>query len=190
MDKEVVIAAIGVGGTLLGTVLGWFLNNLSNNGKLHIYVCSCRDVFSKGDGFGGNTTAESIDETRDYTFYISLDLYNSSSVTKIMRDIQIVFSDGRHTVWCKTPKDDSTRRVGTHFSMYDKVGPINVPPKAVMKLELHAGIWNSDNEADAILKAKKVYLQYMDEKNRRRKKLIKKEDYANYFSNHKAEEKK
>lgn len=189
MDKEVLIAAIGVGGTLLGTVLGWFLNNLSNMGKLCIYVSDWKDEF-KTNNAGEIVQSKSVAETEYYAYCLSLDLYNSSGATKIMRDIRILYTDGWKRIWMKTPDDASTRRFSAGATRYDKVEPINVPPKAVMKLNLRDGLWNTTNELDFVWKTKKIYLQYIDEKNKRRKKLIKKEDYANYFSNHTAEEKK
>lgn len=189
MDKEVMIAAIGVGGTLLGTVLGWVLNNLTNRGKLYAYVSVWKDDFRTGSG-GFDSASQSIEETKGYMYSVALEMYNSSASTKIMRDIKIVFSDEKRVLWERTPDDEATRRFAAAATWYDKVGPINIPPKAVIKLNLRDDVWAEKGEMDFIWKAKKVYLQYMDEKNRRRKKLIKKEDYANYFSNHKAEEKK
>ena len=53
---------------------------------------------------------------------------------------------------------------------YDDVKPINIPPKAVIKLDLHNGSWNKGGELDYIWRTKK-------------------EDYENYFINHKLEEK-
>ena len=40
MNSEIITALIGVGATIAGTVLGWMLNNLSNRGKLNIFVSS------------------------------------------------------------------------------------------------------------------------------------------------------
>ena len=40
VDREILTAIIGVGSTLLGTILGWLLNNFSNRGKLRIHYQS------------------------------------------------------------------------------------------------------------------------------------------------------
>jgi hypothetical protein len=37
MTEGLWAAIIGVGGTLLGTALGWWLNTLSNRGKIDIF---------------------------------------------------------------------------------------------------------------------------------------------------------
>lgn len=181
MDKEVLIAAIGVGGTLLGTVLGWFLNNLSNMGRLSIYVCEWNDEF-KTNNAGEIVSSQSIEETEYYSFDLSLDLYNSSGSTKIMRDIQIVYTDGWRQLWKGVPDDVSTRRFSAGTTRYNRVEPINIPPKMVIKLNLRDGLWKMTNELDFVWKTKKIYFQYTDEKNKRRKKLIRKADYANCFS--------
>lgn len=70
------------------------------------------------------------------------------------------------------------------MNYYDDVGPVNIPPKAVIKLDLHDGSWNQNGELDFIWKTKKVYLTYLDEKNKMKRKLIQAEDYKNYFVNH------
>lgn len=75
------------------------------------------------------------------------------------------------------------------MNYYDNVEPINIPPKAVIKLNLHDGAWDKDGKLDFIWKSKNVYLVYSDEKNKVRRKLIKTEDYENYFTNHKQEDK-
>lgn len=187
MNSEITTALIGVGATLAGTVLGWVLNNLSNRGKLNIFVSSWEDSF-KYNNIGEMVPCSKREEVQSYSYKVSLDLYNSSGNTKIMRNIQIVFSDGKSDIEQQTPKDDLTRRYVQPMNYYDNVEPINIPPKAVIKLNLHDGAWDKDGKLDFIWKSKKVYLVYRDEKNKVRRKLIKTEDYGNYFTNHKQEE--
>lgn len=188
MNNEITTALIGVGATLAGTVLGWFLNNLSNRGKLDIFVSSWEDNFKYND-MGVMVPCSKREEVQSYSYKVSLDLYNSSGNTKIMRNIQIVFNDGKSDIEHQTPKDDSTRRYVQPMNYYDNVEPINIPPKAVIKLNLHDGAWDKDGKLDFIWKSKNVYLVYSDEKNKVRRKLIKTEDYENYFTNHKQEDK-
>lgn len=188
MNNEITAALIGVVATLLGTILGWLLNNLSNRGKLSIYTSSWKDEFEY------NKTGEMVycskkEEVECYTFRVSFDLYNSSGNTKIMRNIMIVFNDGKNDIIQKVPDDDSTKQYSCRTNFYDKVEPINIPPKAVIKLDLHDYVWDKDGALDFIWKTKKVYLVYTDEKNKTRRMLIKAEDYENYFKNHISEEK-
>lgn len=189
MNSDITTALIGVGATIAGTVLGWVLNNLSNRGELNIYVSSWEDKFQYNDDIGEMVSCSKCEEVQSYTYKVSFDLYNSSGNTKIMRNIQIAFSDGKSDIEKQTPQDDATKRFSSPMVFYDDVKPINIPPKAVIKLDLHNGSWNKNGELDYIWKTKKVYLVYTDEKNKTKRILIKSEDYENYFINHKPEEK-
>lgn len=181
-------AIIGVIGTLAGTILGWLLNNISQSGKLSIYVSSFTDSF-KHNKSGYMVVSSSVEQTRYYSYKLILDLYNSSGSTKIMRNITVVFSDGKKDLLRSVPHDDNTRRSSGPAWFYDEIGPVNIPPKSIIQLSLHRGTWHNDGGLDFIWKTKKVYLTYMDEKNRLKKVKIKSEIYRNYFENHKADEK-
>lgn len=189
MNSDIATALIGVGATIAGTVLGWVLNNLSNRGKLNIYISSWEDKFLYYNYIGEMVSCSKREEVKSYTYKASLDLYNSSGYTKIMRNIQILFSDGNSDIETLTPKDDATKRFSSSMVFYDDVGPINIPPKAIIKLDLHNGSLYKDGNYDYIWKTKKIYLIYNDEKNKTNRILIKSEDYENYFINHKLEEK-
>ncbi len=188
MNSDITTALIGVGATIAGTVLGWVLNNLSNRGKLNIYVSSWKDEFQYNDDIGEMGLCSKREEVQSYTYKVSFDLYNSGGNTKIMRNIQIAFSDGKRDIEKQTPQDDATKRFSSPMVFYDDVKPINIPPKAVIKLDLNNVSWNNEGELDYIWKTKKVYLIYNDEKNKTKRIFIKSEDYENYFINHKLED--
>lgn len=176
-------ALFGIGGTILGTILGWLLNSITNKGKLVFSVASWEDSFQRNDNMGCMESSNSVEGTELYSYKLHLDVYNSSAETLIMRDIQIVFNNGKQDVHSSTPKDDSTRRISSHLSFYDDILPMNIPPKSVLQLHLHDGEWNKDHKMDFIWKTKAVYLVYKDMKNKERRFLIKSEDYANRFPN-------
>lgn len=144
MNSDITIALIGVGATIAGTVLGWVLNNLSNRGKLNFYVSSWEDKFQYNNDIGEMVLCSKREEVQSYTYNVSFDLYNSSGNTKIMRSIQIAFSDGKRDIEKQTPQDDATKRFSSPMVFYDDVKPINIPPKAVIKLDLHNGSWNKE----------------------------------------------
>ena len=189
MSTDMQIALVGVIGTLAGTILGWLLNNITQRGKLNAYVFSFTDKFEYND-MGFMVASSSIAETQLYSYKLILDLYNSSGATKIMRNITVIFSDGKKDLHKSIPHDDSTRRSSGPAWFYDEVGPINIPPKSIIQLNLHRGAWRSEGGLDFIWNTKKVYLSYTDEKNKRRKVKIKAEDYSKYFENHKPEDAK
>lgn len=190
MSEATETALIGVWGTLLGTLLGWCLNSLSQKGKLSIYISSWEDSFKHNNSWGEMVPCHKREDVQSYQYKLSIDLYNSSGNTKIMRNIQVIFSDGKNDIMTQTPKDDATKRFSSPMILYDDIAPINIPPKAVIKIDLHDGAWNEKGKLDFLWKSKKVFLAYTDEKNKVRRKLIKVEDYENYFNNHKPEESK
>ena len=188
MRIEIQTALIGVGATIAGTILGWILNALSNSGSLKVFVSFWEDSFKHLSSFGVMVPCVNRAEVQNFFYKVSLDLYNSSGNIKIMRNIRIVFSDGKHDIKIETPLDDATKRSSPPMVFYDKVGPINIPPKTVINIMFHGGASNQNGELDFIWKSKKVYLLYTDEKNRLRREVLKVEDYENYFTNHKLEE--
>ena len=188
MRIEIQTALIGVGATIAGTILGWILNALSNSGSLKVFVSFWEDSFKHLSSFGEMVPCVNGAEVQNFSYKVSLDLYNSSGNIKIMRNIRIVFSDGKHDIKIETPLDDATKRSSPPMVFYDKVGPINIPPKTVINIMFHGGASSQNGELDFIWKSKKVYLLYTDEKNRLRREVLKVEDYENYFTNHKLEE--
>ena len=74
MDSEITTALIGVGATIVGTVLGWMLNNLSNRGKLNIFVSSWEDKFQHNNSFGEMVPCSNREDVRNYSYEVSLDL--------------------------------------------------------------------------------------------------------------------
>lgn len=187
ITQEMQVAIVGVLGTLAGTILGWILNNLSNRGKLNIYVSSWTEKFNRFV-YGVTSPSRSKEETRGYTYHVTLDLYNSSGTTRIMRDIEISFSDGNKELTRHTPQNDATATPGIVGGMnYSQVGAINILPRTVVQLELHYGELGENDGIENVWNTQKVYLHYVDEKNKKRKVLIQEVNYDDYFSKHQQE---
>lgn len=187
MSSEMQIAVIGIIGTLGGTVLGWLLNNLSQKGKLNIYLSRWTDEFQYNDNTGCMVPSSSMEQTECYGYKVSFDLYNSSRETKIMRNIHIKFINNKQVLYDEVPKDDYTKRVSHPMVYYDDATIVNVPAKSAMKLNLHGGLWR-DKKSDKdnlefIIKTNKIQLEYTDEKNKSQKVIIKKYDYKECFLN-------
>ena len=53
-----------------------------------------------------------------------------------------------------------------------------------MHIELHNWLSKSDGTLDNIWNTTHIYLKYINEKNRKKKILIRKEKYKDYFLNH------
>ena len=172
-------AIIGVIGTLLGTVLGWFLNVLSNRGKVSVYLSSWTDSFRHKDNEGFMTDSTSESQAEYFEFECSLDIYNSSSYTKIMRDVKIVFCDGRKVLFSDIPNDQKVRKTGS----YGTVMPQNIPPHTVVNIQLSSCLSIKDNNLFEIFRTNNIYLEYSKEKNKVRRVSLKKVDYRNHFEN-------
>ena len=185
MSNEIQIALLGIVGTLVGTILGWVLNTLSQRGRLNIFISSWIDKFEYNK-VGYMTPSSSVAQTESYSYCLSLDLYNSSGTTKIMRNLEVIFLKDKTELNRSIPKDDSTKRYGTHTAYYDVIEPINIPPKTVLKIVVHEGYWK--DELSFLWEVDRVFLKYTNEKNQEKRILIKKELYKNYFDNHRAEE--
>lgn len=85
-------AFFGIIGTLLGTILGWLLNQLSSKGKLKIFPAKWEDELYYLYA-GCKRTAEAVEQIQYYSYQCELDIYNSSSEPRIMRDVHVIFTN-------------------------------------------------------------------------------------------------
>lgn len=184
MSTEMQIALVGVIGTLVGTLLGWLLNNISQSGKLNVFVSSFIDSF-KHNEVGCMVPSSSVEQAEHYSYKLTLDLYNSSGQTKILRNLTIVFSDGKRVLFESVPHDDRTKRKSGPVCFYDEISPVNIPPKTIIQLNLHNGFGLKRDNTDFIWNVQKIYLTYIDEKNKLKKVNIKSEHYCHHFESHK-----
>ena len=175
-------AIIGVIGTLLGTVLGWFLNVLSNKGKITVYLSSWTDAFRHNDNEGFMTNSTSESQAEYYEFECSLDIYNSSSDTKILRDIKIVFQRGKTILFGIDPDDKKTKRKASGRIIYDRITAQNIPPKSVVRVDMVSGLWIKEAQLERVFSTDSVHLEYLDEKNKLHRTMIKSINYQNYFN--------
>ena len=173
-NTGIITSLIGVFSALSGTVLGWMLNTLSKKGKLNVFITSCNDFFSKPDRYGGFEHCMSKDEVDRYSFELSLDLYNSSEITKIMRDVAIEFSQEKINLFSVVPYNRDIKK---------NIEPQNIAPKVVVKLNLSVGLDRNAVEFKSIWNAKEIHLVYYDEKSKKRVIQIKDVDYEHYFDN-------
>ena len=161
MSESIFTAVIGIIGTLAGTILGWFLNKISRCGKLKAFGVEWDERYELNDT-GRMVDSPSYGEAEHYAYSITLDIYNSSSDTKIMRDFRMEFLKARRVVVANAPLN-----IDDKSGLFCRaMGVLNVPPKSVVSLHLCGGFWRSKfglfDEIDA---SSKVRLSYRDEKN-------------------------
>ena len=139
---------ISVLASLLGVLLGFFLNNLSRRGRIKIFQNDISIYFSESDEYGGfNSKKEITDKTVSVSVKMNLDLYNTSSYSrKIARDIKMKFK-GEH---------------GTSFSNLHNLNNINLLPNELMNLSISFGVSGNFDE----IKNSPWEFVYYNEKNK------------------------
>lgn len=171
MERDIWLAIIGVMGTLLGTILGWLLNSLSSKGNLSIYLTHWTHTFNFfGDGLKG---LEKKDRVKYFNFIITLDIYNSSDSTKILRNIKIEFKRFNELIYTITPKNNKTERYSAASYHYDSVEPINVPPKTIIQYSFRESI-DIQNNFPNLWDCTNIWLSYLNEDNKRKQTILRK----------------
>jgi hypothetical protein len=157
---------IAIIGTLLGTILGWALNSISRLGWLKQYV-------------GWEDKYESFEESEDgvvclpekatyYTYHLTLDIYNCSSIPKIMRNISIQFYKDNKLIYKEVPDDENTEFYSCASYHYKKTKPININPKSVMQVKLRSCI----DDKDIFCNFDSIWFVYSNDKNKLKRKLV------------------
>lgn len=183
-SPDYITALIGVGGTLLGTVLGWLLSRLSTKGKLVFYIQDWQDRFTRPDYMGGQAPSENVESTESYNYSLKIGVYNSSAEPRVMRDFRILFDKAESGIYESIPYEKSNDTA--HRAC--PIDSINVEPKRIIELTLCGGMHKGSGTLQNIWNTKKVFLQYSGSKSRKHRVLLKNEDYSKYFENHPKEE--
>ena len=160
------VEIIGITGTLLGVLLGAFLNRLSRIGRVKIYINNVKYSFSERDDFGGYKSVETISpKTERLNINVELDVINTSEYSKkIMRDISFVISNTNFKKM-NTVDDNSTRRSSSGMIKINELKFINLQPKELINLNLSTQ-FNEDFEK---ILGSKWFLEYKKLNNRKEK---------------------
>lgn len=169
---------IGVIGSLLGTIIGWWLNNISRRGKLTAYV---ENGINGEFVTEGGLPATSLEKSQYFNYRFNIDIYNSSSDTKIMRDIKLSFCNNFKQRFSETPYDISRMISGMAAPIHKPVELFNIPPKTAIRAELYGYI--SKEHLSEIFDTTAVYLIYKNERNKHKRILVEKFEYCNYEFN-------
>lgn len=166
MSEGILTALIGIMGTALGTVLGWALSAFSRRGRLSIYLSAYHESFEFNND-GEISPASSFDDTEAYFYQLSLNVYNSSCDTKIIRDLRIEFLNGKEVAISSIPRDSDTERpISGGIIFHRNFETLNVPPKSVVPLHLQGGLWRPELENfEKLNSVDNIRIAYKSEKN-------------------------
>ena len=158
--------------SILGTIVGWWLNNLSQKGKIQIYVKNASEKFTKRNENGFDDSCDKLD-AMSYKFNVLLDIYNSSREISIMRNIDFIFEDKKRKIFCEVPLDVTNHVMNDIvIGRYKTVSIINVPPKSAINLAMHVYIEQKDENWNFLGDINKIKIRYYNNKNRPKTKVI------------------
>lgn len=175
-------AFIGVIGTLLGTILGWILNNITNKGKLSIFLKSWDESYLHYNQ-GNLEKCDKIGKTNFYSYNSLIEIYNSSSRQKIMRSWKIRYCNGRKLLKEDIPKNEATKIQHQHFATYYEMEAYNIPPHSVVTVTITNSHQVDSYDLSFLKSTNRLVLEYRDEKNRIRRITLKKTNYEKLFQN-------
>jgi len=157
MTESSIIAIIGVCGTLLGTILGWFLSKVKL-GKIRKSVSEIEKI-----DYGRHHSPPTIYDVKGklyyYAFGFTLSLYNTSDKNKTLRDFQFVF--------CNKGKELFRQKLNEK-NRYNTWREDPEPLADVINIEGFSGMDISGfvvaYEVDKLFETTNCYIAYKDEK--------------------------
>ena len=173
----------GIFGTVLGTILGWLLSEISNRGRLHCYVKSWQADMDAPDFYGGYKTCRIGEIPQFFHYSLSLELYNSSRLPRMIRNGKVVFCKDDVCLKEFIPKDRARETKIQHSRIHEDLTAFCVPASGVLTLDLLGTIMGDSEGFPFLEEANEVYFQYNDEKNKIRKWKIANVSYDSYFDN-------
>ena len=159
-NVTILASAIGVGGTILGTILGWFLNSLSNRGKLYFTNLKSESTFQKFEA--GRMVNSNKADVQYYNFTLKFNVYNSCAYVKILKEIKFVLYYNNMVICEIIPDDGLSERYSHPVFIRDKIVPKNLSPKSIMEFKLTFFI--KEEAIEYFHKSNNIKLSYENEK--------------------------
>lgn len=159
---------ISVLASLLGVLLGFFLNNLSRRGRIKIFQNNISIYYFEREPSGGFSHQKEItDKTESVEILLNLDFYNTSNYTrKIARDVKINIINQKSNFKLRLKNNETTKVMDK-----DDLKNINLLPNELMNLSISFGV----NENFDEFKNSPWELVYYNENNKLVKVKINKE---------------
>lgn len=145
LNSDQINTFISVGGaiiaTVVGALLGWGLEKLSQRGSLKVYPSPCKyEMYNNNKGL--KILVSDISIATHIVFIFDVDIYNSSNSTKIMRDIKLTWSNTSNKKKHQAIIDDLLTRKdnGSGTPSYKELKYVNLLPKSIENYRLKSEI--------------------------------------------------
>ena len=126
----------GIIGAILGSTFTLIITDiLKKIGKLKIYLNNFEGRYwynSKEDRYKQTTSKKYGTSIESFRFKFDIDVYNSSELPKIMRDLKISIYKNKKFLKEVNVNDEETRRVVCRCITVDKTTIFNIPAKEVI----------------------------------------------------------
>ena len=130
----------GIIGALFGVIITMILTQwLKSLGKTRFYLVSSEFKYMRDtvNDFG-ETRSEHCEKVEADNLQINctIEIYNSSEIHKILRDVKFSFYDGGKMLLNVTPEDKETEQRAKYWTIREELLNINIPPKQIITIEL------------------------------------------------------
>lgn len=162
----------GIIGTALGAVATLVTTKwMESWGRLQYFFKEVKITYFKSDEYGDYSKTESISEAEYVRVEFKVEVYNSSSVIKPLKDIKAVIITENNYIETSL-LDIDAYKVVANFKKYDELLHANFKPKEIKGYNLMFGLKQSNFKYNKVEKIKEIYFTARDERNHIVKVLI------------------
>lgn len=157
----------GIIGALAGVLVTLaYTEYLKRKGKVVIYVVDRKWEYHTFDRVGYLPNGKANSDLHDLTIEISLDIYNSSELPRVMRDIQLEFYVDKSLVHTSLPKDEATKRYTQISIEFEDFSINNIMPRQIQRVNLINYVLF--NELSKIEHVDRIRLSYINEDDKKK----------------------
>ena len=153
-------AVIAVCSTVIGTIVGWILGSISL-GRLHVSLSGFDELYYYTEPYTTIIPGKKDHEIYNAKLSFKIRLYNSSSISRPIRDCVLEIFDESNNLIEEVPiKDEDSQERHSYAVSYKNIDVVNVP--AYESSDIQAAIWIDDT--DKMYRIKRIRFRYSDAK--------------------------
>lgn len=165
----------GIFGVLLGVVVTMGSTELIKRwGKIYNYFDNWNASLYKQDSCGASirTSLDDYEESYCYNYEFDMQIFNSSQIYKVLRDIKIEFVFENKSIF-DIPKDSATTRHLAYGVISDEIKSINLVPMQILNYKLSGYIEKDRINMGDFRTIKKIYFHSKNHKGKKVRELVK-----------------